>query len=157
MSSEDTIIGLVGGVIVSVVMFYIGMLVQRRADRKSFLREHIRQFYPILRELSIDLGYALSSKLKDNFEIKSLEDVLPKISNQFESYTALYLKLTQNGLEPELESVDQNTANELKGLYILWKLENPVSVSSNFDKYHAKVIICRNLVESYLKGKWWQI
>lgn len=157
MSAEDTIIGLVGGAVVSVVMFYIGMLVQRRADRKNYLREHIRQFYPILRELSTDLSYALSLKLQENFNLNSLKDVLPKISTGFESYTIAYLKLRQSGLEPELESVNQNTANELKGLYVLWKLENPVSLSSNFDRYHAKVTVCRNLVETYLKGRWWQI
>ena len=157
MSFEDTIIGLVGGFLISILTFYVGMQVQRRAERKSFLREHIRQYYPILRELAIDLGYAVSAKLQDSWDSKSLADVSSKISKELESFATAYLKLRQSGLEPELESCDRDTANELKGLYTMWKMENPAALMSNLDRYHTRVIVCRNLVEGYLKGKWWHV
>jgi hypothetical protein len=156
MSFEDTIVGFVGGFLISLLTFYVGMQVQRRAERKNFLRKHIRQFYPILRGLAMDLGYAVSLKLKDNSDLKSLADVSSKISMELESFSAAYLKLRESGLEPELESCDRDAANELKGLYTMLKMENPLALMSNLDRYHNKVIVCRNLVESYLKGKWWQ-
>jgi hypothetical protein len=157
MSVEDTIIGLIGGFAISIVTFYVGTQIQRRSERKGFLREHVRRFYPILRELATDLGYAISMKLHDDLETTSLVDVLSRISKEFESYTAAYLELRKSGLEPELETSDKDTANELKGLFVLWKLESAVVLANNFEPCHSKVIICRNLVEGYLKGKWWQV
>jgi hypothetical protein len=157
MSVEDTIIGLIGGFAISVVTFYVGMQIQRRAERKGFLREHVRRFYPILRELATDLSYAISTKLHDNPDPTSLADVLSKMSKEFDSYTAAYLELRKGGLEPELESSDKNTADELKGLYVLWKLESSSAFAGNFEPYLSKVIICRNLVEAYLRGKWWRV
>jgi hypothetical protein len=153
MSLEDTITGLIGGFLISLLTFYVGMQIQRRAEQKRFLREHIRQFFPILRELAADLSYVVSIRLQDNPDTTSLATITEKISKGFECFITTYFKLRQSGLEPELESCDQNTANELKGLYTMWKIEGSTALVSNLERYHNKVIICRNLVEGYLKER----
>jgi hypothetical protein len=157
MSVEDTIIGLIGGFAISIVTFYIGMQVQQRSERRSFLREHVRQFYPILQELTMELDYGISITLQDGLDESSLVNVSSRITKKLESYKEAYNALRDSGLEPELESSDKNAANELKGLYNLCKLETSAGVPSKFDRYHEKTKVCRNLVESYLKGKWWRV
>jgi len=151
MSLEDTIVGLIGGFLISLATFYIGMKAQRRAERKQVLREHVRKFFPLLRELGDDLSYAMSIKLRSEADSASFAGLTKKIALKFESFEAAYSTFREAGLEPELESSNRSAANELKGLFISWKMENRATLADKLDQYYSKVIVCRNLVESYLK------
>jgi len=42
-------------------------------------------------------------------------------------------------------------ANELKGLFTSLKMEGLIAFKDKFDFYFSKVIVCKNLVEDYLK------
>lgn len=117
MSLEDTIVGLIGGFFISLITFYISMYLQQRKEKKEELKKHIRKFYPILRELKDDLSYAVSIKLRGESESGSFDDLSRKISSKFKLFEAAYLEFRNNGFEPELESVDKNMANVLKGLF----------------------------------------
>lgn len=152
MSLEDTIVGLIGGFLISLVTFYVGMQIQQRKERKQALREHIRKFFPILRELTDDLSYAVSIKLRSERDLESFDDLAKKISSKFEFFEGTYSTFRNSGLEPELESTDKKTANELKGLFTSWKMEGPSTIKDKVDQYYSKVIVCKNLVEGYLKG-----
>jgi hypothetical protein len=151
VSLEDTIVGLVGGFLISLITFYIGMRIQRQIERKQALREHIRKFFPTLRELTDDLSYAISIKLRSEQDLESFGDVTKKICAKFELFEEIYSTLRNSGLEPELESADKKTANELKGLFILWRMEGTSNFKDKIDQYYSKVIVCKNLVEAYLK------
>jgi len=151
MGLEDTIVGFVGGLFISLASVYAGMYLQRRKERKETLRKHIRNFYPILRELVDDFSYAISIKLRSESESDSFDELSGKISSKFESFVRVYSEFRNVGFEPELESVDKAMANELKGLYTSLKMEGLMSFKNKFDYYYLKVKVCKNLVEAYLR------
>jgi len=90
--------------------------------------------------------------LRSERDLESFDDLAKKISSKFEFFKGAYSTFRNSGLEPELESIDKKTANELKGLFTSWKMEGPSTLKDKVDQYYSKVIVCKNLVEGYLKG-----
>lgn len=151
MTIEDTLVGLIGGFIISIVTFYIGMKITRVAERREKLREHVRKFVPRLKELGTDLSYAISISLRSDAKDTRFKDLLEKIVSNLNSFERIYSNFAEAGLEPELESSDKKMSNELKGLFILWKMDDHDSLPNKLNSYHSKVRVCRNLIEDYLK------
>lgn len=139
------------GFVISIVTFYIGMKITRRAERREKLRKHVRKFFPLLRELGDDLSYALSISMRSDARDTQFEGLSEKIISKLNSFGMAYSNFREAGLEPELESSDKRMSNELKGLFILWKMYDHATLPNKFDIYFSKVLVCRNLVEGYLK------
>jgi hypothetical protein len=89
--------------------------------------------------------------LREEQEFESFDDLARKISSKFDFFKATYLKFRSNGYEPELEAMDKKMANELKGLFVLLRVEDSSNLKNKVDHYYSKVIVCKNLVEEYLK------
>lgn len=151
MTIEDTLLGLVGGFLISMVTFYISMKITRRKERREELKKHVRKFFPLLRELADDLSYAISTIMRSEPNDASLENLLEKIIAILNSFRKAYSDFREAGLEPELESSDKKLSNELKGLFITWKMDDHTSLHNKLNSYYSKVLVCRNLLESYLK------
>lgn len=151
MTIEDTLVGLVGGFVISIVTFYVGMKITRRAERREKLRKHVRKFFPLLRELGDDLSYAISISMRSDARGTRFEDLSEKIVSKLNSFEMAYSNFRGAGLEPELESSDKRMSNELKGLFTLWKMDDHVTLPNKFSLYYSKVLVCRNLLEDYLK------
>lgn len=98
------------------------------------------------------MSYAVSIRLRSDLDQVSFDYLTKKIISKLESFQAAYSAFRDVGLEPELESSDRDTANELKGLFISWVMESPTTFGDKLDEYYSKVVVCRNLVESYLKS-----
>lgn len=147
----DTILGLIGGFFITLISFLIHQKLTRKAERVENLRKHIRKFFPILKELGDDLSYVISIRLRSDSSVIESKNLTEKISEKLILFEQTFSKFRSNGLEPELDSSDSKLLNELKGLFIMWKMDNRKVLSNNIDTYHSKVIVCQNLVENYLK------
>ena len=58
----DIIVGLIGGFGISILTFIISRRITRKAERVEMLREHIRKFFPALKEMGDDLSYFIALK-----------------------------------------------------------------------------------------------
>jgi len=151
LTIEDTVVGLIGGFALSMITFYVGMKITGMKERRERLRKHIRKLFPILRELGDDLSYAISIKMRSEVKETRLDDLSQKIAIKLNSFVTIYSNFRAAGLEPELDSSDEKMSNELKGLFTSWKMDDQSAVSNKLDLYRSKVIVCKNLLESYLK------
>lgn len=151
LTVEDTIIGLVGGFSLSLVTFYLSTKVTRKAERKENLRKHVRKFFPLLRELGEDLSYATSMRMRSGSTDTQFEELSAKIAKELDYFAFIYANFRKAGLEPELESSDKRMSDELKGLFTLWKIGGHNTLADNPEKYYSRILICRNLIEGYLK------
>lgn len=151
MTIEDTLIGLVGGFVISLVTFYVSMKLKRRTARRESLRKHVRKFFPILRELGDDLSYTISIRMRNDTRATRIKELSEKIVIKLNSFEKTYTDFRMAGLEPELESSDKKMSNELKGLFTMWKIDDPIALPNKLNIYYSKVLACRNLLESYLK------
>ena len=147
----DTVVGLIGGFVLSMITFLIGLKITKNKERRERLRKHIRKFFPLLSELAVDLSYTISTQMRSKTNDPPSRNLLEKIVKKLNSFEKAYSELRGAGLEPELESSDKKMSVEIKGLFTTWKIDGHKNLANKLNVYYSKAIVSRNLVESYLK------
>jgi len=150
MTIQDTIIGLMGGFLISLLTFYVSQKIRKTEAKRERLRKHVRIFFPLLRELRDDLSYAISMKMRGE-TVSPFKELLEKVVTNLDSFEEAYMNFRKAGLEPELESSDKSMSVELKGVFTLWKMDDHDALHNELNVYYSKVLVCLNLLEDYLK------
>lgn len=120
MNVPDFLMGILGGGI-------IGYIVQERRYKYNLKVEKIKritpsleQAYPIIQRAKQDFTYGI--EIQNRNDINEITNLLPQLSNNLAQFYEWYKQYQENGLKPELKSLDRTLYSYLNGLFVFSRI-----------------------------------
>ena len=139
--------GIVSGLIIQNIRFKHSL----RMGKINRLLPYLEYAYPIVERLNQYSGYAARTQLQDD-EIER-KDVFARVTSALDEYAEWFNALKEDGMIPELDSVDKKLLNYLSGLFIyarLCQLHGSVYLSQELQNLSKYCVLCRMQLEHRL-------
>ena len=139
--------GIVSGLIIQNIRFRYSL----RMGKIDRLLPYLEYAYPIVERLNQYSGYAARTQLQDD-EIERNE-VFTRVTSALDEYAEWFNALKEDGMIPELDSVDKKLLNYLSGLFNyarLCQLHGSVYLSQQLQNLSKYCVLCRMQLEHRL-------
>lgn len=143
--------GFAGGLIGGFVIEHYRLKHVLKVEKIKRLAPYLEQVYPIIRDLTIDSAYAIELQQRGD---KNLP-LLKKLCKCLKEFGSWYRVFRQNGMEPELESLDRDLCRLLSGVFVYSQLSAKYGTSYIFqrlERFHSVCLKGRESLEKLLKG-----
>ena len=144
----DNILSYLVGILTSYIFLVIGANYQRKEEIKSEMRRELRKFHPLLDSMAGDLLYLKSLKDRPEKYSSNYNDVVEKVKECLTDFQNGFSIIIREGYVPELEAIDKDLTNHLKGLH---NLCNKKDLENAIEELSEKSLICNNLLKTFLK------
>jgi len=139
--------GIISGLIIQNIRFRYSL----RMGKINRLLPYLEYVYPIVERLNQYSGYAARTQLQDD-EIERNE-VFTRVTSALDEYAEWFNALKEDGMIPELDSVDKKLLNYLSGLFNyarLCQLHGSVYLSQQLQNLSKYCVLCRMQLERRL-------
>lgn len=146
-----TIFSFIGGLAIGLVGEHYRLKHELRIDKVRRLAPYLEQIYNVIRDLVVDSEYAF--RLQESGTANSIP--LRKLYRGLGEYRSWFLSFRQNGMEPELESLNRPLYLMLQGVYAHAQSCNEHGVayaSQRIASIRHRCSECKIALEKYLKS-----
>jgi len=144
------LISLVGGLIGGYVIEHYRLKHELKIEKIRRLAPYLEQVYPTMKNLNVDSTYAIELQQRGSEDLPLLE----KLCKELTEFGSWYRVFKQNGMEPELESLDGNLYRLLLGVFTYSQLSakyGTTYISQRLDPFHKICLKGRESLEKLLK------
>jgi hypothetical protein len=116
----DFLLGLVGGFIVGYLLEHKRFKHSLKIEKIKRLSPHLESAFPILEKLDQDSDYATRIQQRD--DENEFNRITDRLCSEMEEFYAWYLQFQEDGLKPELQSVNRLLCAYLDGMFVFAKM-----------------------------------
>lgn len=149
----EFLLGILSGVVVGYFIQVIRYKHTLRVEKIKRLAPYLELAYPTIDRLAQDGVYAL--KVQERKDQKEIESILVKLIDGLDQYHIWYLQYQENGLKPELLSVNETLDAYLNGLFVyaqMNKRHGKIYIHQRLNNFCIYVMRCRTQLEKLLMG-----
>lgn len=147
----DIFIGFLSGLATGIAVQYFWFKYASRIEKMKRLSPYLESVYPIVEKLNQDSEYALKVHFQEEEEHLTL--VLKKIATSLEEYAIWFAQFKENGMIPELESLNVDLSRRFIGLFTYARLGNKHGLeylSQRVQRLAGYCSICQQRLKSQL-------
>lgn len=144
-------VGFISGLVIGILVQYARFRYSSKIEKMKRLSPYLESAYPIVEKLNQDSRYASDIQLQD--DEAHLTMVLKKVVISLEAYTDWFTKFREDGMVPELESLNRDLSNRFVGLFTyarLYRQHGLEYISQRMQRLANYCTICKQQLKNQL-------
>lgn len=113
--AADLVLTFLSGIVSGLFIQHVTFKYSLRKEKLNRLFPYLESAYPIVDRLSRHSEYAAKTQLQD--DRNELPRILEKVTSTLNEYSQWFNELMEDGMIPELDSIDRKLLNHLSGLF----------------------------------------
>jgi len=153
MNGLDFFLGVLSGIVVGYVIQLVRYKHDLRVEKIKRLAPHLELAYPIVDRSSQDSEYTVG--IQNRKDEKQMDAMLEKLTADLSEYHFWYTRYQENGLKPELRSVNEILDAYLNGLFVysqLSKMHGKSYIHQRLSDLAKHLMLCKLELERLLMG-----